>query len=47
MYCVYCRSGVRSLGALYYMRKAGIMDAYNLSGGILAWETAGYPLSHI
>lgn len=47
VYCVYCRAGVRSLGALYYMRKAGITDAYNLSGGILAWKAAGYPLSHI
>jgi len=41
---VYCRSGVRSVTA------SGILDSYNFTtvhnmlGGILAWQSAGYPV---
>ena len=34
---VYCRSGVRSAEAVNLLLEAGIEDARNLSGGILAW----------
>ena len=34
---VYCRSGARSARAVAQLRSAGF-DAYNLAGGILAWE---------
>lgn len=35
---LYCRSGVRSAEAVTLLRKAGIGDVRNLSGGILAWS---------
>lgn len=37
---VVCRSGNRSMHAVVAMREAGI-DAYNLAGGMNAWESAG------
>ncbi|KXB00088.1 hypothetical protein AKJ41_04425 [candidate division MSBL1 archaeon SCGC-AAA259O05] len=38
----YCRSGHRSSWAAEYMSRRGYARAYNLSGGILAWENRGY-----
>lgn len=40
-YLVYCRSGRRSAKAVQIMLDAGIKDALNLSGGIIAWKKAG------
>lgn len=37
---VTCRSGARSRGATRILREKGI-DAYNLAGGMSAWESAG------
>lgn len=38
----YCRSGRRSSWAAEYLSRQGYTRAYNLSGGILAWENHGY-----
>ena len=37
-YYVYCRSGARSGHACKIMNELGFEKAYNLVGGILAWE---------
>lgn len=37
-YYVYCRSGARSEKACEIMNEIGIPNAYNLLGGILAWN---------
>lgn len=39
---LYCLSGARSAMATQALAQAGF-DAYNLSGGILAWDAAGLP----
>lgn len=39
-YLVYCRSGARSSQACHMMSMLGFERLYNLSGGILAWNTA-------
>lgn len=38
---VICRSGNRSMHAVMAMKEAGI-DAVNLSGGMHAWQVAGF-----
>lgn len=43
-YYMYCRSGRRSDKARNFMVRNGFSDVYNVSGGILAWKKAGYPL---
>ncbi|HMM95973.1 rhodanese-like domain-containing protein [Phycicoccus sp.] len=40
-YAVYCRSGSRSAAALDAMAQAGFTGAYDLAGGIGAWQQAG------
>ena len=37
-YYVYCRSGARSGQACKIMNELGFEKAYNLTGGILAWQ---------
>ena len=37
-YYVYCRSGARSAKACEVMNELGIENAFNLTGGILAWN---------
>lgn len=37
-YFVYCRSGARSAQACMLMKQQGFTSAYNLLGGILAWQ---------
>ena len=39
----YCRVGGRSAMAAEAFRGAGF-EAYNLAGGLLAWDRAGFPL---
>lgn len=41
---VVCRSGQRSASACAVLGKQGFKQAYNLEGGILAWQKAGLPL---
>ncbi|MBM6399334.1 rhodanese-like domain-containing protein [Phycicoccus sp. MQZ13P-5] len=40
-YAVYCHSGNRSGAAVAEMSAAGFADAYDLEGGIGAWQDAG------
>ncbi len=42
---VYCRSGSRSGHACHLLGKAGFEDVSNLTGGIMAWESANLPLA--
>jgi len=39
----YCRSGARSAVATQAFRASGF-EAYNMSGGLLAWDRRGLPL---
>lgn len=41
---VYCRSDRMSRIAAEEWARAGYTDLYNLEGGFVAWEAAGYPL---
>ncbi len=43
-YAVYCRSGNRSKTAMQQMSDAGIDNAQDLDGGIVAWEAQGLPV---
>lgn len=40
-----CRSGHRSARACGILRRQGFQQVYNLKGGIMAWQSAGMPLS--
>jgi rhodanese-related sulfurtransferase len=44
-YAVYCHSGNRSGAALQQMQQMGFAEAYDLAGGINAWENAGGAVS--
>jgi phage shock protein E len=44
-YAVYCRSGNRSGTALELMTAADFSHVYDLTGGIVAWQNMGGPLS--
>jgi phage shock protein E len=39
---VYCRSGVRSMFATSALLVLGYSTVYNMPGGFLAWQDAGY-----
>ncbi len=41
---VVCRSGNRSGNACVLLGKAGFAQAYNLSGGVMAWQSSKLPL---
>lgn len=41
---VVCRSGQRSASACALLGKQGFGQAYNLAGGVLAWQKADLPL---
>ena len=41
---VACRSGHRSSQACATLKKAGFEQVFNLSGGVMAWESASLPL---
>jgi phage shock protein E len=41
---LYCRSGNMSAIAARALVKGGYTDVWNLEGGMIAWEQAGYPL---
>lgn len=42
---VACRSGARSAQACGILAKQGFAQVYNLSGGVLAWQSANMPLT--
>jgi GrxC family glutaredoxin len=42
---VYCRSGNRSGQGGAVLKKNGFDEVYNLSGGVMAWQSASLPLS--
>jgi rhodanese-related sulfurtransferase len=42
-YLIYCGSGGRSADTLDIMEQLDFMEVYNLTGGMTAWEAAGYP----
>jgi rhodanese-related sulfurtransferase len=42
---VYCRSGARSGNAMRQMTAMGFKQVYNLSGGIMSWQSARQPLT--
>jgi phage shock protein E len=41
---VTCRSGNRSAQAAEILRQAGYSNVHNMTGGITAWQQAGYPV---
>ena len=41
---VVCRSGTRSASACASLGKLGFTQAYNLSGGVMAWQKSNLPL---
>ncbi len=41
----YCRSGIRSAQAAAFAAENGLVDIYNLQGGIIEWVNEGYPVS--
>lgn len=43
MYLVHCHSGGRSAGAVSKMKSLNFSEIYEMSGGISAWKSAGYP----
>jgi phage shock protein E len=43
-YGVYCRTGNRSGQTMQLMQELGFSDVTELSGGIVSWHDAGYPL---
>lgn len=42
---VYCRSGRRSRSAAEVLKQLGYTSVFDLPGGIIEWEKAGYPLN--
>lgn len=40
----YCHSGIRSAHAADFAVNKGVKNVYNLMGGIVGWNKAGYPL---
>jgi len=41
----YCRSGARSGQACMYLSQLGIVNVYNLRGGIMDWARQGFRLA--
>jgi rhodanese-related sulfurtransferase len=44
---VYCRSGSMSAEAAETLVRLGYTDVWDLGGGMLAWERAGFPLEGV
>jgi rhodanese-related sulfurtransferase len=43
-YLVYCRSGNRSGKSVKMMKDLNFREVYDVDGGILRWEAAGFPM---
>ena len=43
---LYCRSGSMSATAARVLVKQGYTNVFNLDGGIIGWQQAGYPVAH-
>lgn len=43
---IQCRSGQRSMKACQMLLACGFTDLYNVEGGIIAWQNAGFSISH-
>ncbi len=43
---VTCRSGNRSGQVVDFLREQGFTNVHNMTGGIVAWESAGLPVEH-
>jgi rhodanese-related sulfurtransferase len=43
-YLVYCRTSNRSGQAVNVMKNLGFKDVSDMDGGIVAWQSAGYPV---
>lgn len=41
---VVCRTGVRSAQGLQILQQAGFTRAVSMTGGMIAWQAAGYPV---
>ena len=41
---VICRSGNRSVNGAVILKRAGFTKVYNVSGGMVHWESQGYPV---
>ena len=39
-----CHSGGRSMRATMFAESVGLKNVYNITGGIMSWETAGLPI---
>ncbi len=44
-YLVYCRSGVRSRGAVDIMEELGFKEVYNILGGMIEWQAEELPVT--
>jgi rhodanese-related sulfurtransferase len=44
---VYCASGGRSTRAAHVLKELGFTEIYNLSGGMKAWQDAGYEVNQL
>ncbi|MFP4567601.1 MAG: rhodanese-like domain-containing protein [Candidatus Woesearchaeota archaeon] len=43
-YLIYCRTGSRTGQTLNIMKNLGFSEVYDLSGGIVAWQSNNFPL---
>ncbi len=44
-YLIYCRSGARSSKTLEVMRELNFNEVYDLQGGFISWNLAGYEIT--
>lgn len=42
---VICRTGNRSLMGSVILKRSGLQKVYNVNGGMVQWESQGYPIS--
>lgn len=47
VYLIHCRSGNRSGQTITLMEELGFQTVYNMLGGMIAWNTANYPVTDV